>query len=266
MLGSRAYPPSSQTRERTSHGHSQLPRTTRSSGQHACPATFARLRCRLAPKQMAGGRRIVFRWVHFRNGFSPLYSLQQDSVSSCAGISLPLASKNRLAPRWADALPKLEDHAVIWYCSRAFARSFATSCKPTAIGSHHRQTARPEDFRALTGNLKLTLIFPALTWTLAAFGEEMVYRGYLMNRVADLFNRTQRAWIISLIAVHVGFGIAHTYQGLTGVIDEGLSGLLLGLIYLRPYVAAHGLHNISLSTGRDVIEVNAGFRGKGRVN
>jgi uncharacterized protein len=89
-----------------------------------------------------------------------------------------------------------------------------------------------EGFRALTGNLKLTLIFLALAWILAAFGEEMVYRGYLMNRVADLLNRTPRAWIVSLIIVHVGFGLAHVHQGLTGVIDEGLMGLLLGLIYL----------------------------------
>ena len=79
-----------------------------------------------------------------------------------------------------------------------------------------------EVFRALTGNLKLTLIFLALTWTLAAFSEEMVYRGYLMNRVADLLNRTRRAWIVSLFAVHIGFGLAHAYQGLTGIIDEGL--------------------------------------------
>jgi hypothetical protein len=90
-----------------------------------------------------------------------------------------------------------------------------------------------EDFRSLTGNLKLTLIFLALSWTLAAFGEELVYRGYLMNRVADLLNRTRRAWIISLITVHVAFGLAHAYQGMTGIIDEGVSGLLLGLIYLR---------------------------------
>src|SRR5438094_791081 len=104
-----------------------------------------------------------------------------------------------------------------------------------------------EVFRALTGNLKLTLIFLALTWTLAAFGEEMVYRGYLMNRVADLLNRTRRAWIVSLFAVHIGFGLAHAYQGLTGIIDEGLMGLLLGLIYLRTGrnlavpIIAHGI-------------------------
>ncbi len=104
-----------------------------------------------------------------------------------------------------------------------------------------------EDFRPLIGNLKVTLIFVALAWILAAFGEEMVYRGYLMNRVADLFNRTRTAWIVSLIAVHVGFALAHAYQGWTGVIDEGLQGLLLAAIYLRTGrnlavpIVAHGV-------------------------
>jgi hypothetical protein len=52
--------------------------------------------------------------------------------------------------------------------------------------------------------------------------------------------------IISLFAVHVGFGLAH-YQGITGVIDEGLMGLLLGVIYLRSGrnlaipIIAHGI-------------------------
>jgi uncharacterized protein len=35
------------------------------------------------------------------------------------------------------------------------------------------------DFRLLTGNIKWTVIALALTWTLAAFGEELVWRGYL---------------------------------------------------------------------------------------
>jgi len=104
-----------------------------------------------------------------------------------------------------------------------------------------------ETFRALQGNIKWTLLAIFGAWTLAAFGEEMVYRGYLMNRVADLMNRTRAAWIISLIAVHVGFGLAHAYQGITGILDEGLAGLLLGLIYLRTGrnlsvpIIAHGL-------------------------
>ena len=89
-----------------------------------------------------------------------------------------------------------------------------------------------EVFRALQGNPKWTLLALLGAWTLAAFGEEMVYRGFLMNRVADLMNRSRPAWIVSLIVVHVGFGLAHAYQGVTGVIDEGLAGLLLGVLYL----------------------------------
>lgn len=104
-----------------------------------------------------------------------------------------------------------------------------------------------ELFRALTGNVKWTLLAIAGAWTLAAFGEEMVYRGYLLNRVADLMNRTRWAWIVSLIVVHVGFGLAHSYQEITGIIDEGLAGFLLGAVYLRNGrnlavpIIAHGL-------------------------
>jgi membrane protease YdiL (CAAX protease family) len=88
------------------------------------------------------------------------------------------------------------------------------------------------DFNSLTGNFKLLLLLLVLAWTLAAFGEEMVYRGYLMNLIADLGGQTRAAWIASLLVVHTLFGLAHSYQGISGAIVEGLSGLLLGLIYL----------------------------------
>ena len=90
-----------------------------------------------------------------------------------------------------------------------------------------------ETFRMLTRNLKMTLLFIALSWTLAAFGEELFWRGYLMNRVADVGGRTRAAWIVSLVIVNMAFGVAHGYQGLTGLIEEGISGLFLGLMYLR---------------------------------
>jgi len=104
-----------------------------------------------------------------------------------------------------------------------------------------------ELFRMLTGNIKMTLLFIALSWTLAAFGEEMVWRGYLMNRVADVAGRTRAGWIFSLVVVHMVFGVAHGYQGLTGLIEEGIGGLLFGLMYLGTGrnlcvpIIAHGL-------------------------
>ncbi len=104
-----------------------------------------------------------------------------------------------------------------------------------------------ELFRMLTGNIKMTLLFVALSWTLAAFGEELFWRGYLMNRVSDVGGRTRGAWFFSLVIVNIAFGFAHGYQGLTGVIEEGISGLFLGLMYLRTGrnlsvpIIAHGL-------------------------
>jgi len=89
-----------------------------------------------------------------------------------------------------------------------------------------------ELFRMLTGNLKLTLLFVALSWALAGFGEEMFWRGYLMNRVAGLLGQETASWIASLVIVSFVFGLGHSYQGLTGIVEEGFAGLLLGLLYL----------------------------------
>jgi membrane protease YdiL (CAAX protease family) len=41
------------------------------------------------------------------------------------------------------------------------------------------------EFRRLIGNTTLLILGIVLAWVLAAFGEEMVYRGYLLNRCAD---------------------------------------------------------------------------------
>jgi membrane protease YdiL (CAAX protease family) len=105
------------------------------------------------------------------------------------------------------------------------------------------------DFRILTGNVKWTLIALAFTWTLAAFGEELVWRGYLMNRVAGLGKYTRLAWIVSLLAANAVFGLAHSNQGLTGIIEEGVAGVLLGFMYLGTGrnlavpIVAHGVQD-----------------------
>jgi len=76
------------------------------------------------------------------------------------------------------------------------------------------------------------LIYMLLLWTLGALGEELVYRGYLMNRVADMLRNNKAAWIVSLLVVSVIFGCAHLDQGSTGMIENILAGLLLGGLYL----------------------------------
>jgi len=99
----------------------------------------------------------------------------------------------------------------------------------------------------LRGSWKLLLLGLALTWTLAAFGEEMVYRGYLMNRVAGLVRNPKFAWTISLIIVSFLFGLGHIDQGITGRVENMIDGALLGVIFLATgcnlwaAIIAHGL-------------------------
>lgn len=88
------------------------------------------------------------------------------------------------------------------------------------------------DFADLVGNLRLLLIYLGLVWVLGALGEELVYRGYLMNRVVGLFRIPKVAWTVSLVVVSVVFGCAHLDQGSTGMVENMLNGLLLGGLYL----------------------------------
>ncbi len=113
-----------------------------------------------------------------------------------------------------------------------------------------RLLGKPPDlsnFAAVKGNLRFALFIIALLWVLAAFGEELVYRGYLMNRVADLGRGTRTGWIVSLFLISALFGFSHYQQGLTGILEEGSDGLILGSMYLASRrnlaipIVAHGV-------------------------
>ena len=87
-------------------------------------------------------------------------------------------------------------------------------------------------FEPLVGNVKWLLLGLGAVWTLAAFGEEMVYRGYVLNRAADLGSGNPAAWAVGLVSVSLLFGLGHLYQGGTGVVDTTVTGLALGGLYL----------------------------------
>ncbi len=86
-------------------------------------------------------------------------------------------------------------------------------------------------YEARRSPVSLTLLL-AVTWTWAAFGEELFFRGYLLNRLADLLGRSRAGWALGLLGSSALFGLCHFYQGLAGILLTGIVGLLAGLIYL----------------------------------
>ena len=71
-----------------------------------------------------------------------------------------------------------------------------------------------------------------LVWVLAAFGEELAYRGYVLERGATLGHRTPAAWVLAMVVISVLFGVGHVYQGAAGVASSTFAGLYLGGLYL----------------------------------
>lgn len=105
------------------------------------------------------------------------------------------------------------------------------------------------EFAFVRGNLGALLTWVAFSWTLAAFGEEMVYRGYLLNRLADLLGRSRAGWVISLMVMGLLFGWGHNVQGTAGLLLNIYDGLAFGVLYLASgrnlwlSVIEHGLGN-----------------------
>jgi membrane protease YdiL (CAAX protease family) len=88
------------------------------------------------------------------------------------------------------------------------------------------------DFRFLVGNVAMLALILLMNLILAAFGEEMVWRGFALPRVAELLGGSNLAWAIAILGVNIAFGLAHTYQGESGVVQAGVQGVLLGVLYL----------------------------------
>jgi membrane protease YdiL (CAAX protease family) len=104
-------------------------------------------------------------------------------------------------------------------------------------------------FAALKGNAQFLLLWLAISWSVAAFGEEIVYRGYFMSRVTDLIGNTRTGWVASLFLSAILFGLIHYYQGASGMVSTGISGLVFGTLYLvtgrnlwAP-IFAHGIYD-----------------------
>ena len=80
---------------------------------------------------------------------------------------------------------------------------------------------------------------------IAAAGEEIVFRGYLVSMLAPSFAGVWPALAISSLA----FGLLHAYQGPVGIIRTALLGALLGAAWLLwgslwPAIAAHFALNL----------------------
>jgi membrane protease YdiL (CAAX protease family) len=102
----------------------------------------------------------------------------------------------------------------------------------------------------IEGNLSTYVLYLLLGWIIGGFAEEIIYRGYVVKRLAIIFGDTNKTWLLSAIIASVGFGLAHFWLGTVGMISAGFVSFILGLIFvynrnnLMLLVLVHGIYDM----------------------
>ena len=104
-------------------------------------------------------------------------------------------------------------------------------------------------FANLKGNTGQLVLLFVLSWTLAALGEEIVYRGYFQKLLTDLFGSNLPGVLLTVGISSLLFGLAHTEQGLIGVVVTTVDALFFSWLKLKfdnnlwAAILAHGFYN-----------------------
>ena len=88
-------------------------------------------------------------------------------------------------------------------------------------------------FADLRGNVGLLALYLTASWVLAAFCEEVAFRGYLLTRLTDVLGPGRLQRLTGVLGSSMLFGMLHTEQGIVGVVAAALAGAVLCVLRSR---------------------------------
>ena len=101
---------------------------------------------------------------------------------------------------------------------------------------------------SIQGNIVAYLTWIVLVvWGSAAFGEELLARGFIMNRLEAVFGKRGLGIVAAIAGQAAIFGGLHAIQGPTGILITAYAGIVLGSVYyfsgrnLWAPIIAHGI-------------------------
>jgi len=114
-----------------------------------------------------------------------------------------------------------------------------------------RLSGRQQDlsqFDDVQGDLLLLLVLVALSWTLAAFVEEVAFRGFLLTRLRETLGPSRISLVLAVLLTSVLFGVMHSEQGPVGVLLVSLDAVVLSIVRIHydtvwSSVLVHGFNN-----------------------
>lgn len=99
-------------------------------------------------------------------------------------------------------------------------------------------TGIPEDadmskYDFLRDNIGMLMLTLGGVYIVSSFGEEVIYRAFLINRITQLGLDTKSGKIVAVLLSSAVFGFVHYDWGPMGMAQTGFMGLVLGICYLK---------------------------------
>jgi membrane protease YdiL (CAAX protease family) len=82
------------------------------------------------------------------------------------------------------------------------------------------------DFWAVLGTI-------AAVWVTSSFGEEVIYRGFLLHRLEEAFAGTRHPISLAVVVGGLTFGAIHYTWVLAGMMQTAVVGIALGVAYVK---------------------------------
>lgn len=82
------------------------------------------------------------------------------------------------------------------------------------------------------GDLKALVQFLLLVWLTVAFLEEILFRGFLMTEISKFLGTGALAMVFNILITSIIFGLAHWYQGKSGLISTAVIGAVISVIFV----------------------------------
>jgi CAAX protease family protein len=106
-------------------------------------------------------------------------------------------------------------------------------------------------YHYLSGNTAAFLV--TLLWVIVGggFGEELIWRGFLFERLGALLGPRAHAKLVIVVVTSILFAMAHYWdQGVPGAVQATMTGLVFGTTYARirtiwPVMVAHAAFDVA---------------------
>ena len=104
-------------------------------------------------------------------------------------------------------------------------------------------------FEPIRGSIPYLVTWIIIGWLIGALMEEMVLRGYMISRFADLLGDNRMGWTVGVLVSSMLFAIGHMNLGIPSVLANFIFALVFAGLYLAAGrnlwlpIIAHGFYN-----------------------